>query len=393
MCAPKNIMLLLLVALTVFACKEELIGPPGGDGKGPGPVSNVSVENLPGAAKLTYTLPSDPDLMYVVAEFSPRTNSNRDVKSSFYNNSLVVDGFGESKPFEVRLYAVDKEEKRSEPVIVTVNPATPPIQKVYASVELKEDFGGLNVRFKNPDGGNIVFSVMKKNSGSEFQEIQKYYTKDTAGTFSVRGMPSEPVTFGVVLRDRWDNHSDTLTADLTPIYEVQVPDNTITLKKMTGDVFTPRSPWKWEWIWDGIIEHTANKFLVTQVGTGMPQSFTMDLGKTYKLSRYKYWQRTDASYYAQGPQYWELYGSNDPNPDGSFDASWVKLLSCEHVKPSGLPPGENTAEDLEKLKAGLEFNFPLDAPPCRYIRWKTLSSWAGTDFQVLGDIIVYGNDQ
>ncbi|MBN9267002.1 MAG: hypothetical protein J0I75_20995, partial [Hyphomicrobium sp.] len=37
-----------------------------------------------------------------------------------------------------------------------------------------------------------------------------------------------------------------------------------------------------------------------------------------------------------------IYGSNDPNADGSWD-SWTFLRTCEAIKPSGSPAGTNTA--------------------------------------------------
>src|SRR5690606_14879527 len=80
-----------------------------------------------------------------------------------------------------------------------------------------------------------------------------------------------------------------------------------------------------------------------------PQWFTFDLGVTAKLSRLVLFKRLSNAYlYNSGAvKRWTLYGSNNPNPDGSFDESWIFLMDCNSYKPSGLPPGENTNEDLE----------------------------------------------
>src|SRR3546814_11935428 len=62
------------------------------------------------------------------------------------------------------------------------------------------------------------------------------------------------------------------------------------------------------------------------------------------------------------------------------EGGWVKLLECEMIKPSGRPLGNNTLEDEEVALAGHEFTFPLDAPPVRYLRFKILETWGGTDY-------------
>lgn len=49
-------------------------------------------------------------------------------------------------------------------------------------------------------------------------------------------------------------------------------------------------------------------------------------------------------------------------------------MDCESHKPSGLPVGQHTAEDWEYLQAGEDFEFPAEAPPVRYIRFKVLET-------------------
>src|SRR3546814_4699641 len=47
------------------------------------------------------------------------------------------------------------------------------------------------------------------------------------------------------------------------------------------------------------------------------------------------------------PRRWEVWGSNEPAEDGSYEG-WFKLADCESYKPSGAPVGELTAEDIER---------------------------------------------
>src|SRR3546814_14883140 len=81
-------------------------------------------------------------------------------------------------------------------------------------------------------------------------------------------------------------------------------------------------------------------------------------------------------------------GSTEPNPDGSWDDSWVLLGAFESVKPSGSPEGEMTSEDLNYILAGEDFQFEEDAPPVRFIRFKTTSNWdaRGRDYANIGEV-------
>src|SRR3546814_10549278 len=55
--------------LVVSACKDKnRLDPLENDGIPPEALTNVQVENLNGAAKISYTLPGDEDLLYVLAE-------------------------------------------------------------------------------------------------------------------------------------------------------------------------------------------------------------------------------------------------------------------------------------------------------------------------------------
>lgn len=142
-------------------------------------------------------------------------------------------------------------------------------------------------------------------------------------------------------------------------------------------------------IWDGRLNTESPTFL-TAPGTPMPQWFTFDLGTTAALTRMKLYQRgTNATrlYSGGNVRKFEIWGATDPNPDGSWDDSWVLLGEFESVKPSGLPAGDMTSDDLNYILAGENFSFE-DAPPVRYIRFKTLSNWDSRDrgFVNIGEV-------
>lgn len=145
-------------------------------------------------------------------------------------------------------------------------------------------------------------------------------------------------------------------------------------------------------LWDGDLTtwyRTAN-------GSGSPHWYTLDLGVTAKLSSYTVWQRGvkteyNLVYANANDRAWEVWGSENPNEDGSWD-SWIKLADCISTKPSGLPLGSTTDEDISYALNGETFQLSKDAPPVRYIRIKVLDTWDHTaaDHSFASELTFYG---
>src|SRR5699024_8356019 len=70
----------------------------------------------------------------------------------------------------------------------------------------------------------------------------------------------------------------------------------------------------------------------------------------------------------------ELWGSNEPDADGSWD-SWIKLGVYNVHKPSGISGDNRTQEHIDAALAGHEFEIPENSPAVRYIRIKVLDTW------------------
>lgn len=378
-----------LVIMAAGGCKEEVINNPvENDGTVPGSVSNVSVENLHGGARITYSLPNDKDLLYVKAEFESKAGVVRESRGSFYTNSVLVEGFGDTETYEVKLYAVDRSENESEPVSIQINPLTPPVEEVFNSVKVSEDFGGANITFKNEFEAGIAVVVLSNDSLGQYIPVETYYTQLKDGSFSVRGFDTLKRDFGVYIRDRWNNRSDTLRVVLSPLYEAELDKGGFKEVRLPTD-----QPSAWGWvmpnIWNGDVAGTG---FHTDNGGPSPQWFTFDMGTKAKLSRFKIWQRPGWIYTHGNPREFEIWGSNDPPSDGSWD-NWVKLAECESIKPSGLGPGANTQDDVDAAARGDEFNVPIEAPAVRYIRFKNLRNWAGSGFIHFMEITIWGSPQ
>lgn len=391
----KNIFLSFFLTIILQACEQRQHGPINDDDQVPFQVENPNVINLPGAAEIIYTLPQDlQGLLYVKALCEIRPGIIREVKSSYYEASLVIDGFSDTIEYEVNLISVGRNGLESDPVKVIVNPLTPPIWDVYNTISMNEGWGGISFTFENTNEANIVFEVCTLDSLGEWIPVENFYTKRMNATFSIRGFEPEKRKFGIAVRDRWLNRTDTLTGEFTPWYEAPLnpslyrhivlpTDYTV---NHTANASIPN-------LWSG--NHTIGGWLSRpdldgSLGGGMPQWFTVDLGVTAVISRLVLFYRTGSILYQSGcPDEFEIWGSYNPNPDGSWDESWVLLKEGKAVKPSGLPHGQTSQEDVEYAASGDEFIFE-NSKPVRYIRFKFLSNQAKTSHVDFVQFYLYG---
>ncbi|MEN7547623.1 DUF5000 domain-containing lipoprotein [Rapidithrix thailandica] len=374
--------------LLVHSCQELTTGPINSDSTPPAPVTGVEVKSIPGGAKLSYVPPDDKDLLYVKAVFTTKEGGQqKEVKASLYENQMTIEGFGDTLLHQVMLYAVDRGENVSEPISVNVKPLKPPFQNIFETLEITEDFGGARFSWENTFESPVAIILLAPDSLQKMSIYEMVYTSELRGTRSIRGFDPEKQKFAVLIRDRWDNYSDTLTKEIIPMYEEEMDKSKFQPVYLAND-----NEWDaWEGEFEYIYDDDLETFNHTAGGTGWPQQLTIDLGVTVKLSRYKLWQRQGGYSYKHGNfKKWEIYGRADvPEDDGSWD-NWKKLMVCDSYKPSGLPIGQETNEDLAHMKAGDEFTFDLEGEPVRYIRIRVLETWSGATFSHMAEISFYG---
>lgn len=137
---------------------------------------------------------------------------------------------------------------------------------------------------------------------------------------------------------------------------------------------------------------SLNNLFATRPGTGMPQWYTIDMGVMATLSSFKLYHRiqngTAGGFYAGDPKEVEIWGSNAPASDGSWD-SWTLLGDFKCMTPSGTD-GKPTAEDFQKASIdGENFNLPTGIPAVRYIRFKVVDTWGGTSYMWISELTFY----
>ena len=386
----KNIGLALLLLTMVRLVKKKYKYHFPKDGEVPAQVSNIAVESLPGGAKITYKVPSSANLLYVKAVYEWPAGTVKESRSSLYGDSLIIRGLGTTDELNVKVYSVSVGEVESEPTLVKIKPDTPPVITAFATLKMQEDFGGVYVNFKNLSKADLVISLLAKDSVGDWQPVDAYYTNSAQGEFIVRGQKSRPTDFGLFVRDRWNNKSDTLEVNLTPRYERQLAG--LRVVNYPTDVKTFYSNYNFTRLFDNNLSDPSGLHH-TAVGSGLPQWFTIDLGATTKLSRFKYWMRgivANPTYYGFGnPERWEVWGTNNPDPDGGW-TQWTKLMDCVATKPSGLPTGQYSNEDREVGAAGLDFTFPAEVPPVRYLRWRTNKNFGDVAYVHIMELTFWG---
>jgi len=392
------IFLFLLVIVSMLACDEDEGSSPLEDNtEKPDIVTNLSVENLPGKAIISYTLPSNQDLLYVKAVYTlPTTGEEIEVKSSFYNNNLTVEGFLTTNEQEIKLYAVNRSEVTSDPVPVTIKPLESPIWEVFRSIKVSAAFGGFNITAENSTESDVVILLMSKDENDEWDvDDNSIYTSAAKITSQIRELDTINYDYALTVRDRWLNYTDTMFASVTPHYETLIPKTGYAGMFLTGDA-EHHSSTSMAKMWDDDIINWPNLYMTNSSFTPTePHVITFDIGAEVQISRIKIWDYPEyyngrTYYYLGCMKQFEIWGTDNPPADGSFD-NWHLLGSYTETKASGLPYGEQDDEDYNAAYAGFDWEADIDVPKVRYLRIKCLKNWGGSTNLAISELQVYGD--
>jgi len=389
--------IMLSLIVTFLGCSEEQ-GPIPLERNltPPGEVKNVMVENLPGKAKLQYTLPEDEDLLYIVARYTLENGTPLEVKSSYYNNSMLIEGFTGLSEKEVKIYAVNRSETESEPVTVTVAPLEAPIFDVFKSLETSPDFGGVRINAKNPTEEDIALLVLQKNLQDDWEPLPtSIYTSVREISQSLRGFDTIPQDFAFLVRDRWLNTTDTLFTTLKPIYETLMPREDMKPITLSNDAELIAAHTEVRDLFNGGTLEWYDSYFTSRTVDTEDHLVTFDIGKETKLSRLHIWQFSEPIggqrlyYYLGAMRYFKVWGANELN-DGDL-SGWTLLGEFEVKKPSGLPYGQEDNNDLVAAKDGADYEISINNPAVRYLRIQCMENWAGGDYMAVSEVQVYGN--
>lgn len=400
----KYIILTLTLLIIAVACAKEkdYNEPVSGDKTKPGNITGIKVANFNGGSYITYSLPSSGNILYVKADYviDEKTGKKRQTKSSYYSDSITVQGFAENKEYTVTLTTVTRSNVESDPVTVKVSPDTPVYRKVAKTILMQADFGGVNVQTRNPDKKPVGVIVLYKPDGSDKYAIyeQKFSDFETTG-FSSRGFDTLPKQFAVYITDQWGNNSDTVFQTIKPLYEVQLDKS-----KFFGNALPSDGRIGFGWalsnLWNGNTGGTG--WHTVQENAPIPVVCTFGLGVSAKISRFMLFGRAGYEYGHGNPKVFSIWGSDKPAPadqvlpvfaeEGTVLGDWVNMGNYVWPgPPSGAPAASPTANDRAIFNKGMEFNVPFTAPKTRFIRLAVSESWSGATFAHAMEITLFGN--
>lgn len=388
----KTIKLYLSVIVTILliltSCDPETNSPLVKDTHVPSQVSNVSVENYAGGAKVKYSIPNDPKILYVLAKYTLSNGEEAQTKSSVFKNYVELEGFSQPEEIEVKLFTVSRSEIKSEPVIVKVNPLKAPVHNVFETLNASATFGGVHVSFSNPFGAEFVLHIFYKDSTGTWVDYDRLYTDAQERSYASRGFESRPIDFRFFFTDKWHNSSDTLELNITPLFEVEFDKSLWKDAALPDDSNVPRYG-ALSQLWT---PGTTTYFFIKpdMPGLVLPNWWTIDLGKEYYFGRMHVHNvsHADTWMYARGtPEMFEIWGSNVKSTDWN---DWTLLGEFTCVKPSGSPLGTVTQEDRDQALAGDSYDFDPINQSFRYMRFKTLKTFGNNLDTYLLELTFYG---
>ncbi len=376
----KKIILSCLVFVTMliyFSCDEAgRIDQIDDSIPAPKAVEVTQVTRIPGGAVIKVKIPDDDNLKGVVAKYE-RNGEEVNTKISRYLDSLVIVGYADTLEHVVQVSSFNVNEVTSTPVDVTITPLPAAVQTVQ--FDMVEAFGGIKIHVMNNTSkadlavclltDKDIANIDLPNQSKKWVEVTTLFTASEDIFLSRRGLKDVKTIFGVYIRDRWGNKSDTLVKVLTPLQEIKL-DKKLFKYYNPGDdnsVSTNSSLYPIQGLWDESGLSAAPYFYASTSSNPIPQWFTIDLGVRAKLSRIGKMARIDyAIWTGAHPREFEFWGSmaptgvKVPTNEHGFDNTWFKLGYFEQPRPSGYNPdgtvpGTYTAEDRVMFNTGTEF--------------------------------------
>lgn len=420
-----NITIILILSLLPLlnSCQDEAVSS---DTTPPAKISNVEFTALNGGGYFTYTIPADDDFLYVRGEYEIDNGTVISKTSSVYADTLFIEGLGQVKPYEIKLYSVDRENNHSEPVVMQVTPLIPTTAAILETVQVQPGFSSLVVDWENEQRLTVqIFVTVTIGDRSVNQIYSSNLLKDR---FIIPNLTGVPHQVKVHVRDAYDNKTeDSDFGSITPLIDAPItkqPWEFLRDQLLFGDKWdysSDPSPFnqkpfpeysrlhepdsfknapmshvegRIEKFWDNEYDYepvqNLNYFNTGQLS--YPFSYYIDMGREIVASRFKIWQRNSWGmlYGGENVEIFELWVSNDQTPEDGVLEDWEYVGRYRIVKPSSVIEANNEA------RAGHEFMLYPDNPrftkPFRYLRFKAIKQFGGGNSGCMSELTLYGTE-
>lgn len=391
-----HLFLTTLITLLFYSCEEKRLEPINDSNDKPDPVSDVMVMYAPGGAIISFKLPADDDVLAVKAVYTLSNGKQREVATSFYGDNIHIEGYNDTNEHEALLYTISRSQVLSDAVLVKFTPQESPLNNAIKSMDISSDFGGAYFTWKNLNKVLLTAEMLVEDDNGKMHTARIATSNLETAFFSIRGYEPIPRRFGILLKDNWDNVSDTIYPEggtVTPWLETKLDKKLWSTYKVNGAYMPGDGSFtNWEGRDEYMFDDDVNTIGHSYSGS-LPTSFTLDLGKSAKLSRVTFFQRLqNGVYFSWGnPRRIIVYGSNNAPVTGSWD-EWTELIDYTMIKPSGTNDQYtvNTDEDRQAAINGHEASFPISSESYRYIRFRFMTSWENRPYVHPAEITIHG---
>lgn len=387
---------LISIILTAFiACSEDETL----DTTPPGVVSNINITPTNGGGVISYTLPSDTDILYVKAVYTNSLGEEVFRVSSKHNNSIEVNGLNQTTPISVKLFVVDESENISKETEVEFTPLKSFIFLVQESIAIIPDLGGVKISWENIASKTVFVYVHILDNGEE--TIRILSSDNPQENIFIRGLEAKELTFSTKVEDFDGNITELIEqGKYTPLFEEKIDKSTWTLianQSINGNAYEGRTINFWDDVVDTVETDADNSyFIITRDNNGgsldFPLDIVIDLNKNVKIQRFKVWQRAywyngggvTYHYQEENIKTFDLYSSNDgQNWDllGQFD------IGDPRDSAGNIP---NSA--FEEAINGHEFSLSSTSDTFRYLKFSITSNYGSTQITVGSEITLFGLD-
>lgn len=387
---------ILLILLTFFvSCTNENTNDVV---EKPKSILNAWFEPTTGGGVIFYDLPDDESIHFIKAEYMLNTGKIITRASSFFSDSIVIDGFDDIKEHDVKLFSVNFNGVTSDEYILKIKTLGSPLEEVVKTFSISPSFSSAKLSWDNESG--LWMQVILEISSKDKTVVQTEYRMQ-AGTDDmwIRNLASEEYHFSVYLKDRYGNSSSKIDlGSFTPYvdYEIDkstwnnIPNDELPEGMVNADLIFQEG--RLTKFWDGMIDDVMlNNLNYFYTSKGFPFSYYIDLGRLIKMSKIKVWQRESnwqiQPYYYNGQNLktFELWISKDK-------INWEKVRRATILQPS------NSTTAYTEARDGHEFiifeDDPQFTPEFRYLQFKGIETFGMSDpYACLSEITLYGIEE
>ncbi|MDR1719032.1 MAG: DUF4959 domain-containing protein [Dysgonamonadaceae bacterium] len=415
-----KISILSIISLLVIAqgCREsERFEINYADTTPPGkPIISEEYKPLYGGARIYFTPPEDEDVLTVDARYTNQKGETIWFSASYYTDSIDVEGFADTNPKNVTLYAVDRAGNKSETQTITVIPKEPAVARVASSINVKGGFSSFYLDWKNELKQVVNIHVSYSYEGKE--KVIIYTSTDTLERKYIRLdniSETTPVNVKVKVEDRYGNTSDLAESSIYMIKDEKIPKDRWVIP-ITNDSIggVPQGYWdayegrmiyitddiidnglNWNWGSTGPKGHTGN------IADGnLPANFIIDLGEEWEISRIVTHQR-DLSWSAPNiptGRGW-YYGNENIGIYSMYiwdavKSDWDSICTHKIVFPPDLPGQQYRVMAQAGDMAYLYVENPHFSAPTRWFRYEARfgfnNDYTSQAHMGLSEITLYG---